>query len=305
MSATPTTTAVPHEGISPYGYIPTEAVCIVFVTLFGLSAFLHTVQAIKWRTWWMLPTMALGCMGEVIGWSGRLWSSRNPRLLDPFLMQISSTIISPSFMSAANFTILGFIIRRLGAHYSRLSPRWYLIIFITLDLASLIVQAIGGARASSAAQRNEDAEVGGRIMLYGIITQMIALTIYVALGTEFVIRYTLHKPVRKPTVADLAATASADPSYDSYTNEKTLRPVLDRNTKLMLVGLIINTVFLFIRAIYRTIELNDGWSGAIITNQALFNWLDGMPITVCTYTFNILHPGYLLLATPVVLGSSV
>jgi hypothetical protein len=50
----------------------------------------------------------------------------------------------------------------------------------------------------------------------------------------------------------------------------------------------------FTSTIYRTIELNDGWTGKIITNQLLFNVLDGMPITVATYTFNILHPGYLL-----------
>lgn len=29
-------------------------------------------------------------------------------------------------------------------------------------------------------------------------------------------------------------------------------------------------------------------------NQALFNWLDGAMITLATYTFNILHPGWLL-----------
>jgi hypothetical protein len=118
-------TNIPGEPVrNAYGYIPTEWIAITFVVLFGVSGILHTVQALKWRIWWMIPTMAMGNLGEVIGWSGRLWSSLNPTLLDPFLMQIVSTIISPSFMSAANFTILGMIINRLGTHYSRLSPRW-------------------------------------------------------------------------------------------------------------------------------------------------------------------------------------
>ena len=47
-----------------------------------------------------------------------------------------------------------------------------LIIFIILDLVSLVVQAIGGAKASQAAENNEDADPGGRIMLGGIILQM-------------------------------------------------------------------------------------------------------------------------------------
>lgn len=107
-----------------YGYTPTMAVCIVFLTFFAISGLLHLGQAFKWRTWWMIPTMVVGCLGEVIGWSGRLWSSQNVTLLDPFLMQITTTIISPSLMAAANFTILGKIISLLGAHYSWLTPRW-------------------------------------------------------------------------------------------------------------------------------------------------------------------------------------
>ncbi|KAG8797840.1 hypothetical protein FRB91_000777 [Serendipita sp. 411] len=283
-------TQVPDPNRTPYGYVPTEAVCITFLVLFAISGLLHLFQAIKYRTWWMIASLVVGCAGEVIGWSGRLWSSQNPGLLDPFLMQITTTIISPSFMSAANFTILGFIIRKIGTQYSWLTPRWYLIIFITLDLASLVVQAIGGARASAAAENDEDADPGGRIMLYGIVAQMIALTAYVILGTEVIVRYYLNKPVRK-------APEPQDESVETLGEKKVHsngRTVLDSNTKLMLLGLIVSSVFLFIRAIYRTIELNDGWDGSVITNQALFNWLDGMPITVCTYTFNILHPGYLL-----------
>ncbi|KAG8834959.1 hypothetical protein FRC17_006262 [Serendipita sp. 399] len=282
------TTQILPEPRIPYGYVPTEAVCIAFLTLFAVSGLIHTFQAIKYRTWWMIATLTVGCLGECIGWAGRLWSSRNPTLLDPFLMQITTTIISPSFMSAANFTILGFIIRTIGQQHSRLSPRWYLIIFISLDLVSLIVQAIGGARASAAAQNHEDADPGGRIMLYGIVLQMIALTIYCILGAEVLIRYYTNRPVR-------ALPEQHDESVETLDEKKSDgRAALDRNNKLMLLALVITTVFLFIRAIYRTIELNDGWDGSIITNQNLFNWLDGMPITVVTYTFNILHPGYLL-----------
>jgi RTA1 like protein len=47
-----------------------------------------------------------------------------------------------------------------------------LIIFISLDLVSLVVQAIGGAKASIAAENDEDANPGGRIMLGGIVLQM-------------------------------------------------------------------------------------------------------------------------------------
>lgn len=271
-----------------YGYVPTGWVCIVFLVLFAISALLHLGQAIKFRTWWMIPTMFLGCVGEVVGWYGRYWSSNSPNLLDPFLMQIVCTIISPSFMSAANFTILGLIINRLGPQYSWLSPRWYLIVFIGFDLAALVIQSVGGAQASSAARRGTNANTGGQIMLYGIVVQMIALSIYVLLGADFVVRHHLNRPARKVT----RPTDSSSETIDEK-NNGAVAPI-EKNVRIMLIGLIINATFFFVRTIYRTIELNAGWDGPIITNQLLFNLLDGMQITLCTYTFNIIHPGFFL-----------
>lgn len=51
------------------------------------GAVLHLGQAIYTRLWFMLPTAVLANFAEVLGWSARLWSSKNPPLLDPFLMQ--------------------------------------------------------------------------------------------------------------------------------------------------------------------------------------------------------------------------
>ncbi|ELU43102.1 vesicle-mediated transport-related protein [Rhizoctonia solani AG-1 IA] len=69
----------------------------------------------------------------------------------------------------------------------------------------------------------------------------------------------------------------------------------------MILGLSISTLFIYIRSIYRTIELLDGWTGPIITNELYFksiiyikDVLDGMPIVVAMYAINVFHPGLLL-----------
>jgi hypothetical protein len=100
--------------------------------------------------WWLLPTAATCGITELLGWTGRIWSSKNPTLLTPFLIQsvhcalvssqllikrthrISTTGLAPTFFVAANFIILGQIIRHLGPQYSRIAPKLYTIIFCSI-----------------------------------------------------------------------------------------------------------------------------------------------------------------------------
>ncbi|KAH8108532.1 RTA1-domain-containing protein [Phellopilus nigrolimitatus] len=259
-----------------YGYIPTEWICITFVSLFGISTFLHLVEAIYFRIWWLLPTVILAGIGETIGWSGRLWSSQtfDGNASVPYLMQISSTIIAPTPLVAANFIILGRIIQKLGPQYSRLKPRMYTIVFCSVDIAALVVQAVGGASASSATT-DSGAEDGAHIMLAGIIIQLVAITFYVTLAAEFLFRYSTKRPFRGPAAGDAEGT-------------------LDHRSRLMIIGLGISTLLIFIRAVYRTIELADGWTGDVLRTQVFFDVLDGAMICIAIYTLNFFHPGFLL-----------
>ncbi|KAH8108533.1 RTA1-domain-containing protein [Phellopilus nigrolimitatus] len=253
-----------------YGYIPTEWICIIFISLFGISTLLHLGEAVYFKMWWLLPTVVLAGIGEVIGWSGRLWSSQtvDGNALNPYLMQISTTIIAPTPLVAANFVILGHLIQQLGTQYSRLKPRWYTIIFCSADVVALVVQAVGGASASEALQ-------SGNIQPLLKPGPPVAITIYVSLAIEFLFRYYTKRPIRKQNTSDIQGT-------------------LDRKSELMVLGLGFSTLFIFIRAVYRTIELSDGWTGNIIRTEVFFNVLDGAMICIAIYTLNFLHPGFLL-----------
>lgn len=45
-------------------------------------------QLWKTRLWWFGIVLAIGGIGEVVGWAGRTWSSQDVYQLDAFLMQI-------------------------------------------------------------------------------------------------------------------------------------------------------------------------------------------------------------------------
>jgi len=269
--------------LSPYNYIPTFSVGIVLLALFSVTTALHLGQALYYRLWFLLPTIVTGGFGEIVGWSARVWSSKAPLAQNPFLMQITTTIISPTFVLAANFIITGRLINRLGAQYSRLRPRMYTIIFCVCDVAALTVQAVGGAQASSASDDNnaKGAQQGGNIMLGGICFQLAAITVYSALTIEFLLRFLQDRPFpgRENTLTGRLTSA------------------MDQRVKLLLAGLALSDLCIFIRAVYRTIELSNGWGGRIISTERYFVILDGGMIVIAMIGLNIFHPGFLMQET--------
>ncbi|KAK0462227.1 RTA1 like protein-domain-containing protein [Armillaria novae-zelandiae] len=262
-----------------YGYTPTEYVTIIFVALFGASTFAHTVQSLHYRMWWPFPTIILAGVLEVLGWSGRLWSSFSPTLRNPYMIQIVTTIIGPTPLVAGNFIILGGIISLLGPVYSRLSPKYF----------SLIIQGAGGGIAASA-DDHAGATRGGNIMLGGIIFQMVVITCYAILAAEFFFRYIKNQPV----YSRIGSRATRQSEVTLASNEQYFRGDLSPKIKLMAIALSFNTLCLYIRAIYRTIELSDGWNGRIITTEVYFNVLDGAMVVLAIYAINFAHPGRLL-----------
>ena len=168
--------------------------------------------------------------------------------------------------------------------------------FVTADLVALSVQGVGGALAAIAAGNHKDPEKGGKIMLGGIVFQMIAITIYMALAIEFVYRFWHHKPFK--------GREDVSPSG---------RYLLDHNMKLMLAGATLSSLLIYVRyvqqaqpnsyavslilqsrSVYRTIELVDGWEGRIIKNELYFNVMDGAMIVASMFCLNVFHPGRLL-----------
>ncbi|KAF8878929.1 RTA1-like protein [Infundibulicybe gibba] len=265
--------------LTPYGYIPTESIAIIFVALFSISTLAHLGQLLYFRAWFIIPTALFCGLLELVGWSARLWSSISPIASTPFLMQITATIIAPTPLVAANFIILGRIIRQLGPSYSRLSPKLYSIIFCGCDVTSLVIQAAGGGMASTA---EDDPTLGGNIMLAGIIFQLVTITVYAFCAAEFFIRYIKDAPLKRKS------------SLEVNGGWPSARGLMDKHLRIMSIALVFSTLCLFIRSIYRTIELADGWTGRIITTQVYFNVLDGAMVILAIFTINFAHPGWLL-----------
>ncbi|KAF9049267.1 hypothetical protein BDZ89DRAFT_707009 [Hymenopellis radicata] len=112
------------------------------------------------------------------------------------------------------------------------------------------------------------------------------IVLYSILSAEFLWRYSHRRPVRGPEPA-------RSQSQTTLTNAD-FRGKMDVRIKNMLAGLFFNILCLVIRAIYRTIELADGWNGRVINTEVYFNVLDGAMVVLAMYIFNFAHPGHLI-----------
>lgn len=335
---------------SQYGYNVNKSIAIVFLVFFAVSAILHFGQSLYFRIYWCLYTFFLGAACEAIGWGGRVmsavttvwvpyqggyWdSSRNG-----FMMQICCTIIAPAFFAAANYVLLGILIRETktpSTRYSSFKPRGYTIIFVTGDIVSLVVQAIGGGMAASSNTLSA-ANTGAYVMVGGIVWQMVIMVAYTLVLCEFLYRFTFkvsttreidlvgwipgcgsccggRRSRRRQDEKNAAAAAAAispmeqsdKPTSESSTDIENGKPSSQHRVhagatgkrpvkvKVLLAACAFSTLLIFVRSVYRTIELLNGWSGRIATDQTLFCVLDALLMAITIWLYNIVHPGLCL-----------
>jgi len=270
-----------------YGFTPTKHVCIIFIVTYAITTILHLGQATARRQWFMFPTAIICGVLEVVGWAGRLWSHYDVYEFTAFQIQILCTLVAPTPLLATIFVIFGRIMIQLGPQYSRLSPKRYTVIFCSCDVLALAVQGAGGAIAATAsdgAGGDKKIAMGSDIMLAGIVFQSGVIVMFTALALETYMRFRRDTPVKRTDDAP--------------------RGELTRNVQYMLLGLMLSTLCLFIRSLFRVAELADGWDGRIMQTERYFNWLDGAMVTLSIYTFNFAHPGWLLAGINVFPGTT-
>lgn len=173
-------------------------------------------------------------------------------------------------MTAAIYLCLSRIVVLYGEHLSFFRPRTLAVVFMTSDFLSLILQAAGGAIAEVATQNNDDPQAGTDIMIAGLLLQAVSLGFFLLVWSTFMIRVLRGIP---------------DQKY--YKMAIRRRPLF----KAFSLGLLLSTVLILTRSIYRVIELWGGFSGSVWNDEVDFIVLDGVMISLAVVLLTILHPG--------------
>ncbi|KAK9453528.1 RTA1 like protein-domain-containing protein [Dipodascopsis uninucleata] len=264
-----------ENNINVYGYTPVKSANAIGLALFALAWISHTTLGIYYRQAWFGTCMFIAAGLETAGYIGRVISSTNPMILDDFLVQIICLTLAPAFFMAGIYFLLGEIVVIWGVGNARFKPYTYSKIFISLDIISIVLQAIGGGKAAIALTDGTETDTGTHIMVAGLCFQVFSTLCFAVSCLDIRLRINRHR--RHNALYD-------GPEKFAYIrNSKT--------TVWFLCAVAVAVLFVFIRSVYRVVELSMGWSGYTMTHEAFFLVLDGLMVCIALFCVLVFYPG--------------
>ncbi|KAH6629091.1 RTA1 like protein-domain-containing protein [Boeremia exigua] len=254
-----------------YGYAPSLGANAFFAAFFGLCLIVQLVQGIRYKTWTYMIALCLGCIGEGVGYAGRVIMYNDPFADAGFMSQICCLIISPAFIAAGIYITLKHVVINFGESWSRLRPAWYTYIFICGDLISLVLQGAGGGLASAGDPGSSTQDLGTNLMIAGVIFQVVVLIFFGYFLAEYAIR--THR--RRDQL-----------SFES------MQLFNSRAFRCFMFAIATAYLVILIRCVYRIPELSGGWRSELMRNEIEFIILEGAMIVIAVGVLTVFHPGY-------------
>lgn len=281
-----------------YDYFLNKGGNIFFTVIFGLMTVYFIGMVIKSRYWWFNITFIAGFAVEFVGYLARCLSFNDQDALNYFLIQTICLMVAPAIIMAGIYFLTAQLIVIHGRQFSFLKPMWYSAIFITVDIISFLMQAAGGGLFNNVEKRT----TGKNVMLIGIIVQVVGMTFYLILLIDFLrkiyFKNTIPSQYAKPGVVNFFKLLFNVPSIRSYRlNELDLAynpnfaDLRQPNIfNYFPYALFVAVIYIYIRSIFRLVELAQGLDGYLFSKEAFLFGLDGTLIALAGVVFHLFHP---------------
>ncbi|KXH25857.1 hypothetical protein CSIM01_12512 [Colletotrichum simmondsii] len=215
-----------------YPYTPSKAAGVIFLFLFA---------------------------GDTFGHLGRAWAGSAPLSPKPFMLQLMLILVAPVFISATIYVNLGRLKEALLGHQRRkCSPT---SIFILTDIIAFCTQ-IGGSLVQVIANP-KIMEIGGHVVLGGLLFQLFVLVVYFALVMRF------QRATQRETI---------------YL----------QHWRRYVWTLIISVVAIWVRNLVRAAEFAEGWYGFVNQHEAMMYIFDSFLMFSVMFAYAVFHPGQLI-----------
>ena len=173
--------------LSTYGYYPSVAGNGLLAGIFSLCALAQIVLVIRYRVKLYSTLVFFGCLGEVIGYIGRIMLHNNPWSDVSMIINVLLLIVSPSFLAAALYITLRQMVQYYGPEHSLLKPQLYTWLFISCDAIGFVMQLVGGGISGS--DDPSTTRLGNDIMIAGITFQAVTMAVAGTLAIVFAVRF--------------------------------------------------------------------------------------------------------------------
>lgn len=280
-----------------YAYLGVFTVCLLYVL--GML--------VKSRYHWYNFTFFQCMMLQVVAWAGRVLSFKDNTKLMYFMMQYFGLTISPTFLLGGIYFLFAQLAVIYGREFSQLSPLWYAYIFLAFDIVSFFVQSAGGAVSAIATNNDTSLKPGTYIMTAGIGIQVASITVF--LGFWFLFLYRIYfKPNQRGTIY---ASPYAKPlilnffrfllnlkliqEYRRTGLESRYNPKFaDIRARTLFnyfpLVMTISVILIYVRSLYRIVELSQGFEGYLITHEFYLLIFDALMIAEVSLLFIPFHP---------------
>ncbi|ODV88049.1 hypothetical protein CANARDRAFT_5354 [[Candida] arabinofermentans NRRL YB-2248] len=258
------------------GNTPSLGGNVALLVVMGIFLAFHIAAGVFYKEWWLFSCWTIGLILEVLGYVGRVMSSHDVSSFNGYILQIVCLILGPSFIMAGLYYTLAQLTVVMGEYYSRLKPMQYTLIFVICDLIGIVIQAVGGAMAASSVYEFSSSRPGANIMVGGIAVQVASMSLFQALWYDFL--YACYKE-RK---------ATGDAHF-----VKRYQFVRDNKLFTALIWSIsLSVLFIYVRSIYRLIELAQGFSGHLAVTEIYFFILESLMMCLAILLITVLYPGF-------------
>lgn len=274
-----------NNDVNNYGLTPNYACNLTALVLFSILWVVHTILGVYYKQWWFGIAFFIACGLEVAGYIGRFLSASNPYILNDFLVQIICLTLGPAFFMGGGYYQLAKFAMVFGPNVSRLKPMMYSYIFMSCDFLSIVIQAIGGAMAAIALDDNNNTDPGTHVMVAGLAIQVASMTLFIGFFIDFFISVFKARKAAVLALGPEQADTVFDPRYSHIRKSRLLKPFV--------AALSVFTLFIYIRCIYRTAELAEGWSGYLILHERYFLVLEALIVFLGVLSVTVFHPGFL------------
>ncbi|KAF5390673.1 hypothetical protein D9757_002745 [Collybiopsis confluens] len=166
-----------HDPYNPLRYIASNILTGISFGFVMFVAISQTLCTWKWGAKYML-SMTIGAYTFAFGLGTRFGLHLHPESKGLYIVEYLFTVLSPCAFIAAEYILLGRLARHLQCDkYLMVSPRRITITFISSDITTFLIQALGGGLSISA---NDEplALTGSRIFLAGLALQLLSFLIF-------------------------------------------------------------------------------------------------------------------------------